>query len=549
MIATWLVPALGYAGLGAVFFLPVARRLPDEMLGRGDNLESLWNAWWLSRSLLRLENPWWTDWLFAPEGTPLIWHSLAIVPSTTIALLARVIPTPLAYNVVVIAALPLAGMAAFMLCRHLTRDAAASFAGGAVFMLSPFIVSKTLGHLDLLYGALLPLFYLCLIRAVEDDLGAAVAWRRSGYLSGVSLLILFTASPNVPIFAANLGFLLFCRQVRREPLRPALVRFVRALAPTLLLALPYLLLVAGYAIAYDYPPRTQRDLDYDPELISYLLPFTSTSIYSAIPRGLGLSGLDGIEPAVYLGLVVSPMAAAGLWLRRRQPLVAHLALVLMLFLVLSMGPKLIWQREVVEISGATVYLPFGLWRWLPVLGSVGQAGRYAIIVYLVMAVGVAHAVVWVRERRGARAGWLAAATALLLVAADFAFLPVVTPLPAPLSMSAGGRRVLDPRLGSAETMYQQTLHGRPLVGGYVSRPPLRVLESYRTDPVLGWFFGRPPGPAPSRKTLVARLRELGVGDVLLAPGDPRAALLSSHGFERGDDNGYTVVWSVPVSGP
>jgi hypothetical protein len=76
-----------------------------------------------------------------------------------------------------------------------------------------------------------------------------------------------------------------------------------------------------------------------------------------------------------------------------------------------------------------------------------------------------------------------------------------------------------------------------------------VLERYRSDPVLGWFFGRPPGPAPSREDLVARLRELSVGDVTLAPDDPRGALLESHGFERASDNGYTVVWSVPVSEP
>jgi hypothetical protein len=536
----WL-PFIGYVALVGAFLLPSGTRLSRDLLGSpgGDSLESLWNAWWLSQSLLRLENPWWTDLLFAPEGTPLVWHSLAVLPSTAVALLSSALPLPLAYNAVMLAALPVAGLGGFLLCRHLTSDAAASFAGGAAFMLCPFVVSKTLGHLDLAYAGLLPFFYLALLRCLSEDGGRL-------RLAAASLLLVFASSPNTPIFAANLAFFLFCRQARRESWARATRRFARVFTPTLLLALPYLVLVLYYAIAYDYPPRVQRDLDYDPELIAYLLPFTPTSAYSDLPRSFGLAGLDGVEPAVYLGIGVLPIAVAGLVLRRRERLVAHLALVGAVFFVFSMGPKLLWEREVVEISGWTVYLPFGLWRWAPVLGSVGQAGRYAVIVYLVMAVGTAHAVAWVRERHGDRLGLAAAGIVVAIIAADFAFRPIFGELPAPLQLSAAAPdriRVLDPRLGSAETMYQQTLHGRSLVGGYISRPRLPIVERYARDPVLGWLFGAEP--APEKGELIARLRELAVGDVLLDPDDPRGTVLALAGFVRRSGSRHTAVWSRP----
>ena len=537
----WL-PFIGYVALTGAFLVPSGTRLSRELLGSpgGDNLESLWNAWWLSQSLLRLENPWWTDLLFAPEGTPLVWHSLAVLPSTAVALLSSALPLPLAYNAVMLAALPVAGLGGFLLCRHLTSDAAASFAGGAAFMLCPFVVSKTLGHLDLAYAGLLPFFYLALLRCLSEDGGGRLR------LAAVSLLLVFASGPNTAIFAANLAFFLFCWHALRESWATATLRFARVFTPTLLLALPYLALVVYYAIAYDYPPRAQRDPSYDPEAIAYLLPFTPTSVYSDLTRRFGLPGLAGVEPAVYLGIGVLPIAVAGLVLRRRARRVAHLALVGAVFFALSMGPKLLWEREAVEIHGWTVYLPFGLWRWIPVLGSIGQAGRYAVIVYLVMAVGIAHAVAWVRARHGDRVGLAAAGIAVAIIATDFAFRPIFGELPAPLQLSAPApdkSRVLDPRLGNAETMYQQTLHGRPLVGGYVSRPHHALVERYARDPVLGWLFG--VEPAPDRDELIARLRELAVGDVLLDPSDPRAEVLERAGFVRRSGSRYTAVWSRP----
>ena len=177
---------------------------------------------------------------------------------------------------------------------------------------------------------------------------------------------------------------------------------------------------------------------------------------------------------------------------------------------------------------------------------MGQAARYGVIVYLVMAVGVAHAVSWVRLRHGKRVGRVAAGITLAIIATDFAFRPTFSELPTPLQLSPAGpsrTRVLDPRLGSAETMYQQTLHGRPLVGGYISRPQQVLLEDYSRDRVLGWFFGTQPAPNPT--VLVTRLRELGVGDVLLHPGDPRAKALEQAGFMPGRGSRGTAVWSRP----
>ena len=92
-------------------------------------------------------------------------------------------------------------------------------------------------------------------------------------------------------------------------------------------------------------------------------------------------------------------------------------------------------------------------------------------------------------------------------------------------------------------MYQHTLHGRPLVGGYISRPRRALVEGYARDPVLGWLFGAEP--LPQRDALLARLRALAVGDILLDPEDPRADALEHAGFVPGLGSRETAVWSRP----
>jgi hypothetical protein len=94
-------------------------------------------------------------------------------------------------------------------------------------------------------------------------------------------------------------------------------------------------------------------------------------------------------------------------------------------------------------------------------------------------------------------------------------------------------------------MYQQTLHERPLVGGYVSRPRASVLSAYRRDPALAWLFAREPTPPVDRKTLIDSLTRLEVGDVLLSPGDWREDALADYGFARIHAGRYTNVWARP----
>ena len=549
-----LVAFVSYLGIALAFFGPVLGRLSDQLITSPtdhrpwDHLQVLWNAWWIRRSLFAGVNPYFCDMLFVPDGTPLVMHFLTPLQTSVIAMLSFILPTALAYNVVVITGFPVAGLGAYALCRVVTRHHMASLVGGLAFMLSPFLVSKAAaGWVNMLYSGVLPLYLACLLHCTAGELARPRLSR--ALLVGSALLVLFTGDVTV-VFAANVTVCVFAWQswTSRSP-RETAIRFVHALGPTALVAAPYLAMVAYYILSYGFAIDVGRRLNYIPDVLSYALPFTETSLYSRFLTHLNLparvqTDLVRTDTACYLGLLVLPLALFGLVSGRKNPTVRLFTWLFFLFLVLSLGPKLLFFREGVRVGPIEVYLPFLLWGQIPILGAVAQAGRYLVISYMAMSVGLACLVSALWGRLGDRWGTVSAASVALIICADFAFVPGVGPLPPVPSLSGRGI-VVDPRLRSGPTMYYQTHHERPLMGGYLSRRPDAALERYRQIPGFTClFFGDRSGDC-DRAVLLSSLRTLGVTDILLDPGDWRGDMLRRYGFCEYYADAETVVWAVP----
>jgi len=553
-----LVAFLSYLSIALAFFGPVLSRLSDQLITSPtehrpwDALQVLWNAWWVRRSLFAGVNPYFCDMLFVPYGTPLVLHTLTPAQTSAIALLSSILPTALSYNVVVITGFPVAGLGAYALCRLVTRHHVASLVGGLAFMLSPFLVSKAVaGWVNMVYSGVLPLYLACLLHSTA---GAPARPRLSrALLAGSALLVLFTGDVTV-VFAANLTVCAFVWQswTSRSP-RQTAIRFIHALGPTALVVGPYLAMVAYYAFSYGLTVSSGRELKYTPDVLSYALPFTDTSLYSRYLTHLNLPAavrrdLVRADNACYLGLLVLPLALFGLVSARKNPTVRFFIWLFLLFLVLSLGTELLLFREAVHVGPVEVRLPFLLWEKIPMLGAVAQTGRYLVISYMAMSVGLACLVSALWDRLGERWGTAAAATVALIVCADFAFVPGVGPVPPVPSLSGRGV-VLDPRLHNAPTMYYQTHHERPLMGGYVSRRPAASLGRYRQIPGFTClFFGDRSGGC-DRALLLSSLRTLGVTDILMDPGDWRGDMLRRYGFCEHYADSETVVWAVPGDEP
>jgi hypothetical protein len=185
------------------------------------------------------------------------------------------------------------------------------------------------------------------------------------------------------------------------------------------------------------------------------------------------------------------------WCVRRQrhdPAVRRWAAVGALFFIWALGPHLM-------IFGVNTGLPLptAVLRYLPIISNVRMPGRAVVVVYLSLAVLSAVALASWRARPAAPR-WLAV-TALLLVLIDFAAPPLrMTELPeSPLDVTLRNRpehgAVCELPLGIRDgfgergdfdewTLFRQTIHRRPLVGGFVARLSPSVIKAYESDPLL-----------------------------------------------------------------
>jgi hypothetical protein len=208
--------------------------------------------------------------------------------------------------------------------------------------------------------------------------------------------------------------------------------------------------------------------------------------------------VEAIESSAWLGLVPAILVA---WVIRRRwqlTLVRRWTAVAVLFFLWSLGPHL-------TVAGANtgLILPQTVIRLIPVLSNARIPGRAMVVVYLALAILTAIAIAEYRSRIRRRA--LAAVLIGSAIVADYLPAPfpltrleppaiygvlrnrpeggAVCELPLGFRDGFGQRGTFDDRI-----LFYQTLHERPLVGGFVARLSAKVTRFYEHDPLLGTFL-------------------------------------------------------------
>ena len=218
-----------------------------------------------------------------------------------------------------------------------------------------------------------------------------------------------------------------------------------------------------------------------------LAPASIRSWLSHLTRDGYLENVASI-PFVALGVIV--VAAFGRWRAPRAPLAITVA-----FALLASGPFL-------RIAGVDTHLPgpWALLRYVPIVELARSPSRFAIVVMLGVSALMASALsTLVRRRPAWRRSMLAVVTGLLLIE-----LAPAAPLHSAAIPSIYQTIAMDPRpevavlelpfgirdgtmsVGNftARTQFFQTAHGKPILGGYLSRVSRRRVAETRRHPVL-----------------------------------------------------------------
>ncbi len=491
---------LVYFGLTLLMTFPLAwywrSGLPG---GSGDIWQNYWNLWWWKQCLLDALNPLHTSLLFFPTGADLAFHTHSPFNQVLAMPVNLLFGQAAAYNFCVIFALTLSGFGTYLLVRELTANSAAGFLAGLVFAYFPQTVEQTLEHLNLFSLQFIPLALYFLLR-----------WSRSmrsvdalafGACFGLNALCSWHLGLKLAMVVAPwLAWLAW----RHRSSWPVFIKGIGAAATlATLMVLPLLApMLALISEGSDYYLKGLVNRGIDP--IYLLTPPFANPLFGAwvqpryLERAYQAAGF-----VCYLGFV--PVALATIATirssRRSWPWLALFAA----GLTLAMGAHLLWNGTL----HGSITLPFALLREIPLLANLRVANRFLILSSIALAVLVGYG--WAAIRR--KPVWaMPVAATLILVEYSWMPFPVqrieLSPLLAHVAQRPGA--VLDipfhQRNRGVHNMVEQTVHGKPISGGYISSYPPSIQDAIDGEAALQQLAGT---PAPDATVEIEELRAIG----------------------------------------
>jgi hypothetical protein len=492
---------VGYGLVALAFTWPLAQHLTTAIPGAGaDGWFGAWNLWWFDTAVSQGHNPFHTDLLYHPAGTDLYLQTLMPLDGLLVLPVQLAWGPVVAYNVAVLLALTLSAAVAYGLARdQLTRVGARwpgwrgevpPLAAGLLFGFSPYMADHLLGHLNLLSAAGLPGAVLALSRAAapltgDPGGGRALPWRAILAASGALVFTMLCELQYVLFLAVATLLWSAGALVRRQG------RALRgpALAWLLFLGVSSPLAVGAARQAAATPQATYAaDLaGFSADLLAYVIPSPFHPWWGAwaagqlerLPGGL----LEKVMFPTYTGLLLAGVGlVAG---HRRDWPVGGWAAGAGAAGVLSLGPWL-------HVGGVQwpVPLPAALLYRLPGVDLTRVPGRWVVLVILALAVLAAFGLAALLTPRppslaakgerhhawgqGAMAGLALGLLGCELCPAPYPLLFWAVPAGltqlATLPADAGVFHVPIRPYDSTNLRFQ-LVHGHPILGGYVSRPP------------------------------------------------------------------------------
>ena len=607
--------AILFAAFAVVWTFPLVTDLSRQVPGSGpgDNLQFLWNFWWMRTALAGGLDVFHTSYMFAPSGAPLTLHTLTPLPAFVAATALAKLPVVLAMNVTILVSVFLNGFCAYLLAWRVTGDRGAAVIGGLTFGGSSYLAGHLLGHFNLTSAWTVPLFAMTALEAVRGRkawaFAAGLVLAMTAYTDYYYLIL--QGALGAVIVAMAVGDWSLTWQGRGFTARTRVTRVVgafTALAAVVILAILttggvafeawgrtisirglfnplqiFWLLAALWVWLRLRPRLTLKRPDSRPPLlpiVSIMLVtiavgaapvmknavglitsgdyVTQTYFWRSAPAGIDLAtleigppfhglaggwvrswydrlGINALECSGWLGIIPMMLAMAALTGYRDVRAVRQWTAVGLIFFVWALGPHLM-----VLGRNTGMILPAAFLRYVPIVNNARIPGRAMVVVTLALAMLAAAGATRWRPASGRRSLLFVGLALGLVIESLPAPFPVtrlaapglyetlrdrpetgaVCELPLAVRDGFGGRGEM-----SEAVFYYQTIHARPIVGGYLSRLPASVLAFYEKDPLLNGLLelSEPADTAEDDQSMVLadastaaeRLRANGIAFVVL----------------------------------
>jgi hypothetical protein len=530
--------------LTVLYTWPVFRHPTQTIPGvPGDNILFYWDIWRSQQALAAGESPLFTRCVFYPLGHTMVFHTNSVVHAVLLYPLQGWLSLASMFNVWVFGSFVLGGWGAYLLGRYVLEDHWSALLVAFVFSFSPFRLSHLGNHMMIFSAHWLPFYVLFLLRMREG-----YWWH--GVLTGVFLALTawtdFHQTIHLFVFTVFtlLWWALACTRLasfgtwtdiahlpaRRhsdsrssierdsdsttrtswpfasfsvsDRFRPLMCRLILFVATTVVLTVPLLIpcmqeVMRSGADDAGRRPDGRDVLMRSARPANFILPPARHPLW-------GWLGQENTELQLTMGIAVSALCLVA-WRGRHDKTasVPYWAAASLVIVALAMGPILMLNSKYTLRVDGTEYnlpMPHALLDRIPGINMARAPARFMALGTLTIATLAGFGMRWLVVR----GYWKWALAAAAGVAIEFAGKPfplLSIAIPPELSQLAKhDGSVLDLPFGVGSALRQsghmdyysilyQTAHGRPRVGGMISRCSDRYRQELLAEPVLGSLLG------------------------------------------------------------
>lgn len=396
----WLVLlAFMLLALALMYPVPLAPRNTIIAWTYGDNVQYVYITGWMAQAPLMGQSPFVDPRLNYPADLALAVTDipyLAIVLTAPVGWLGGMV---LHYNMLIWLFTWLSGYIVYRWLLHVTGSQIGAVVGGLAFLLTPYRVIHSYGHLQSIATWSIPLFFWGLDVTLRSD---TMRWWQRALVMVMVVGLLGSSSQYYLVMSLVLGILyalLTLLPLLRERFTSAVARGIPVAAGTLigamLGALPYLL-VFNDRVLIEYDIELTRRWSLDP--INFILPYKDHPLWGAWFYQLRPEPLWG-EKTLYLSIVALVLAGLSFawrsyphrWQRGVWLAVAGSAA------VLALGTDLHLNNQPVQAENP-IWLPAYYLAQLPFVDLMRVWCRFGVIAILFVALLAGVGAAWVVQQ-------------------------------------------------------------------------------------------------------------------------------------------------------
>ena len=485
--------------LTIILTFPVIFDFNSELAGEGchDKCHMMWRIWWTDHSFqnnLDFKN---TDYIFYPDGTS-IGGNLALFTTGLGVIIFKLTNNLITtYNTIILIGFAFGGYSMYLLSNHFHRNFYSSMVAGIIFTFSSFHFAHSGHHLGLSMIGWIPLYLLILFKTQKEQslsysiLGGIFLFLISlTHLYYFVMVILFSLI-FVGVFLAKkkeIGNKIFIKQIS----------IIMVIGVTLTIGTSYSVFLSDDES--DRIPLWQHEM-FSASLENLIMPspkHTSQPLSDyAIMYGIhdlagspNVPGIRSIEQVVYLGYATIILATIAL-INFRKQYAWFWASIGGLFLLISLGPEL---RIFNNLTG--IILPERIfYEVIPGWDAIRAPARFIVIANISLAILSSYTIFNLMGKKllSSKIKYIIVFVIIAALLFDYSHLPfdtneiIIPEIYDEIKSDNSNFSILDLPLGghgensllsSPAFMFYQTIHEKPIIGGYESRPSNELLENH-----------------------------------------------------------------------